>query len=251
MNRLMILTLAFLSIPSPVLAYSAPGTTIEVTANNAFIPPHGFDDNDTIEFVLDGKLPNACWVLGQSQVERGPGGGLKVRQMAYRSPMKMCTSGDNLLPAAWKAPVQYMKEVKIGTLRAGDYSITYRSGWGTLMHREFSVSAAQLTTQDDFPYANVSNAYVPEEVPAESPITVTLTGLLTGGCTQLDGEPTVLPMGDVIVVLPKLKLDAGGCAGPDRSFEAQVALGTLRPGRYLLHVRSTNGGAVNRVFTVR
>jgi hypothetical protein len=64
----------------------------------------------------------------------------------------------------------------------------------------------------------------------------------------------VIDSGKTFEVLPILTMHSadphgGPCRNVERAFERTVELPELKPGRYLLHVRSMNGQSVNEIFS--
>jgi hypothetical protein len=67
------------------------------------------------------------------------------------------------------------------------------------------------------------------------------------------GEVNVKRMGNVFIVLPKMSLNTfAQCSPTQIPLQSIVSLGAIKKeGRYLVHVRSTTGRSVNKVFTVK
>src|SRR4051812_49114812 len=65
---------------------------IEVPVEVALSPVKGFDDNDNIQVVLYGKLPNACYGLDEYQVEKvsGEENFYRIRQFAIKRTDGIC-----------------------------------------------------------------------------------------------------------------------------------------------------------------
>jgi len=68
---------------------------------------------------------------------------------------------------------------------------------------------------------------------------------------SLNEDIQTTKVGDVFVVLPGVKVAQNVmCLFVLTPFERKVSIGPVSAGRYLLHVRSLNGNAVNRMFSV-
>jgi len=217
--------------------------------NNIFIPAEGFDDNDNIEFVLDGELKNACLRLGASTV-RHDGKMIYVGLEAIRDEESFCAQADDSLPQAIQATVPFSKEVDIGKLKAGEYTIHYETA-NVVVTKTFKVGVAPSNRQDSMNYAPIENASVTSLVNIGDTAQIRLTGMLTSSCMHLRDEVLVSQADDVVVVQPLVKMDLSSmCLMYLRPFTKDVSVPNLSKGRYLVHVRSMNGQAVNRVFSV-
>lgn len=224
---------------------------IEVAARVGLTPRMGYDDNDDVQLVLFGNLPNWCYAVGPSVVEKdGQGGILNIRQYAFKKSDKLCIN-EQTLPEHMSLPVPYTVEVSVGPLTAGDYYLRYKLEQGRYDLRPLNVGIAPTLTVDSLPYAATSNAYVGTMISGAESVKVKINGMLTSSCTELTDEIRVEKVDDVFVVLPVVRLQTGVmCAQYLRPFEREIDLGKQVPGIYLLHVRSMNGKAINRVFEV-
>lgn len=217
--------------------------------NNIFIPQEGFDDNDNIEFVLDGELKNACLKLGASSV-RFDGNMIYVGLEAHRDEEAFCAQSDDTLPQAIQATVPFSKEVEIGKLKAGEYTIHYETP-NAVVTKTFKVGVAPSNRQDSLNYAPIENATVASLVNIGDTAKIRLTGMLTSSCMHLRDEVLVSQAGDVVVIQPLVKMDLSSmCLMYLRPFSKDISVANLNKGRYMLHVRSMNGQALNRVFSV-
>lgn len=228
----------------PMMVFSAtqafaddpvPNPPVPVQANDVFIPD-GFDDNDETQVVLDGYLPDTCYRMAfvKSNLDR-TSGKIKVTQYA-RKMSAIC------LPAL----VPFTSEARIGILPTGAYSVV-SPGVATAPLR---VKEASSAGPDDFFYAPIDSASVRFDEGKQAYV-ATVKGRFTTDCMEWQGVK-VLDQGKVKVLLPILKTPDQGvsCQAGETGFEKEVVLPSMTPGRYLLHVRSLNGKAVNNVFSV-
>ena len=231
---------------------SRAATTVEIAIEKAFISPEGFDDNDNVEVVLAGHLPNLCYKVGKGSVriDRSKKVILVKQTATKRSALDACTSQSNM-PEHLKWPVPFSTTVELGRLEAGNYQVRYRTNQG-LFNRGFKIEKAPTAQVDNMLYAPITRAFIPEVLYATKNAEVVLSGVLESTCTELkSSDIQVLRFGDVIVVLPKLTLyQYGKCQLKARPLQKVLDLGELTPGRYLLHVRSIAGQSVNRTFQV-
>jgi hypothetical protein len=143
-----------------------------------------------------------------------------------------------------------MDERSLGILEKGNYTIVFNSSQGYTA-RALEVEAAPTTNIDNLNYATVTNAYIPDLVASDTEtVKVLLSGILNSSCTTISGKPQVLNIDDVIVLLPEVQTENAICLPIAKPFVKEVEIKTPGVGRYLLHVRSAKGRAVNRLFSV-
>ncbi len=224
----------------------------EVTLQRIFIPAHGYDDNDNVQIFIEGMLPNGCYSARDPVIEKSSANLISVKQFAKRMTDGTCSVADENLPETWKFPTRFSKEYYLGTLSAGTYTLNFATASGFKTARSFLVTAAPFATIDNLAYAPVQNAYIPESVNSESALSVALTGELSSNCLKVVDDVEIEKIDDVIVLLPRVELMGTGCEYSPNSFVKNVTLPfQLKKGRYLLHIRTTGGGSLNRPFSVR
>jgi hypothetical protein len=199
--------------------------------------PNGYDDNDEIVVVAAGFLPNTCYQLTNPTVKVN----LETRTVSID-----LKSHVNPGPCV-DVPVPFEQEIDLGSLPAGDWSL--HTSVGTL-RAPLNVVVSPSETPDAYLYAPIDNVNVSFD--AESGRwTAILTGDLLATCLGIK-ETKVLGQDDVVVLLPILEQTDDVCQPTSEHFNLKVTLPKdLKPGRHLLHVRSLNGRAVNRLFDVR
>ncbi len=250
--RVLLFLILFSGLFNFVSSVFASDDLIEVPAVVGMAPRVGFDDNDEVLFVLHGSLPNFCYEVGPTKVERDPlsSAVITLRQYARKKADKLCVE-EAILPAHMKFQVPYTTEVSLGRLSAGDYIVKYQKPAGQVGIRMLSVAVATTLSIDTQPYAATSNAMVSDMINGLDEVKVTLNGILTNSCSELTDEIRIERVDDVFVILPVLNIKSGVfCAQYIRPFSRELNLGRLPPGHYLAHVRSMNGKAINRVFQV-
>ena len=238
-----LLSLLAVCLSSPALAL------VQIPISEVFIPG-GYDDNDNVEVVVDGVLPNACYQLAHTQVYQS-GNTFQLIQYAEVRTVADCKNQDSL-PSKLDWPTSYSAVVNLGVLSAGRYDVAYaQSKTGGLELESLQVVTATTNEVDDKTYAPISRAFVPEVIYQTNNVQVVLSGVLGTLCLEVDQNIEIRRNDNVIVILPTLKERPGlECSRSSRPIEIVQSLGNLAPGRYLLHVRSTVGKAVNRTFTV-
>ncbi len=225
---------------------------IEVSLQAVFAPSTGFDDNDNVEVVAHGDLPNSCYTLADSFFEILEDGiTIDIHQYATLQKEGICAQGA-ALPPHLSMLVPFTRDITIGRLNAADYVIQYHKPGSITARRALQITRASAPTIDENPYAIVTNAQVGDVQVAGDSITVTLSGLLNSTCTELTDEIQVIKQNDVYVILPTLKVKPEiMCAQMLKPFSRKVELGKAIGGEFLVHVRSMNGQSVNRVFEVQ
>lgn len=197
--------------------------------------PNGFDTNDKVQLVGEGFFPNSCY-----------------RKSSVRVSVNHTLKIVRVTPTAYKYDgmcmqmvIPFDSVVDVGLLRAGTYKIV--QGRTNEALGEVTVRASANRGPDDFLYAPVSQAYVSQD--ADS-LKIRLSGQFPDGCMHLDRVQTSVE-GNVVVVQPIATRDESLiCSQATVPFEHIFELKNVPVGRYLLHVRSLNGNAVNNLFSV-
>ena len=210
-------------------------TTVKIA--KAFVPV-GFDDNDNVQIVVAGILPDTCYRLGPSKFEVDEGKSVVfVEQNAF---VQKGPCLDVIIP--------YSFVYDLGVVKQGKYRIvdkTSSNELGTL-----TITRATSEKMDDFLYMPLTDARIHKTAGIEKP-SVTLEGKLTNRCTKFDRAivnyyPEKDP--DVIVIQPIAKHDAGErCETEFRHYQITIPLREGLSHAKLLHVRSMDGKAVNKV----
>lgn len=196
--------------------------------------PLGFDDNDEITAVVEGLLPDPCHKL------RAP----EVTPVGDRLEIRIKAS----LEKGWcpDVPVPFTQVVPLGVLRPGNYRVTA----GKDLNEPLPVAAAKAPTKDDHFYAPIDAA----RVFVSNRVRVVLEGRFTNTCLRIK-EVRALPLHrKTFVLLPIAEMterdpDGNRCKFKMISFNEKVELPPVVGGRYLIHVRTMNGQALNEVFT--
>ena len=224
-----------------------PTEKVEVLIGNVFIPEKGYGDNDNIELTVDGYLADSCYQIAETTVERGTDPDTFVlHQLANHRTDGLCASGI----------VLYTQNVGLGTLPTGAYKVLFNVGLTPVRQSVFNVERARTPGVvepeahfDDYPYAEIRSISIPDVVNGVDEAGASLSGELTSACTFIK-EVRVIPEGNVFVVLPIIGNTHRLCALTELPFQYKLRLGRLGEGRYLIHVRSMNGVAVTRAFSV-
>jgi hypothetical protein len=223
---------------------------IRIAPDKVFAPT-GFDDNDNAQIVLSGAYPNTCYKVGQvsaavDELTRK----IRVRNEVYHYDSSWCLM----------VMVPWSQTVNLGTVPSGDYEVEFEQEDGVAVaHEKLGVSKANSSAGDDFLYAIVDEVSVETtEKPAEGVSThatvrteakiISIAGHLPSSCAKLKEVKVIHKNKDVFEVLPIVEVpDNLMCQPMLRPFKTRVDLGAAAKGETLVHVRSLNGQAVNRV----
>lgn len=233
MKSLFILS-ALISLVSFNAVADSP-SRVGVSFNRVYVP-EGFDSNDNVQFVGEGFFANSCYRPAQTTV--------KVDEKAKTitvSPVAYEYEGLCL-----QVILPFDRVVDLGPLPAGDYTIVREKSNEELGQ----VNVAQATTRsaDDFLYAPVEQAYLHQK---NGKKTVYLTGQFPISCMKLQ-EVKAEISNDVIVLQPIVEMgEYTKCTHGKFPFEAAVDVSSATKGRYLIHVRSMNGKAINSLVDIR
>jgi hypothetical protein len=229
----------------------AQSEVVEVPLTRVFIQPQGYDDNDNVEVIVDGELPNTCYTLEKQEVIHDPQTNeIRVQQRAIHRLDGVCAQDASDTPQM-QTTVPFTESVDLGQLPATAYRLIYEGPNGEKRERSFEVALATAASPDSLPYAMVTELSIQDIGTAEAPSFATISGLLNNSCYSFNDEVTVDRQGDVIVLLPTVTVQATGpCLMYVRPFTKRVELGTLSAERYLVQARSMNGKSLNRVFNI-
>jgi hypothetical protein len=195
--------------------------------------PVGFDDNDEIQVVVEGKFPDTCYRVAFNEVDVDAATNVvRVRQWARKFP-GIC------LPVI----LPFTAEARVGQLPRGEYSVQANG----VDAEQLAVSFGVRPGPDEFLYAPIERARV--EAKADGTLRGIIEGRFTNTCMKLD-ETRVIDSGKTIEILPIIEMvDRDDCTAAEVPFSWTFDLpGSAGEARRLMHVRSLNGKAVNVVF---
>jgi hypothetical protein len=206
---------------------------VSVPLLGAYIPG-GFDSNDRTQLVVEGYFPNTCYRVGPYEKKLdNQSQELTIRQMAYKY------KGQCLFML-----VPFTQTVQVGLLKASTYKVKDADSGKDL--GALPVQVAKNSSPDDFLYASVTDAYV--GVVDGNKKAIILQGDLPGDCWAVKEKRVILDGKNVIAVLPIIeKIRENNCNEYRIPFVTTAELPAAPAGRYLLHVRSLNGLAVNKI----
>lgn len=200
--------------------------------------PVGFDDNDRVQVTVQGTFDSTCLKVGSYKVELAEKEReLRVDQRAYLY-QGICL----------QIKVPFSQTLDLGILPSGDWKVVDANNGKYL--GALKVAASQNPGPDDFLYAPVSDAYVQEDASGKKALC--LNGTYSDRCTKLK-EVKLNYTSDVIIVQPVAEHlgEERDCAGAATRFSHCEALPSGLIGEFLLHVRSMNGQAINKIVDLR
>lgn len=209
-------------------------TKVPISFGKIYIPD-GFDNNDNVQIAGEGMFPNTCYRYATTSVKVDhTAKTIHLNTVAYKYP-GMCL----------QVMVPFDRVVDVGILKEGDYSIITNKDNQTV--GRVSINTSKTKGPDDFMYASVSQAYFQSK---DSVNKVFLTGNFPSSCMKLK-EVKSQVQSDVLVIQPIVEIDPDEhCVVGQFHFETSVDVGVMKPGRYLLHVRTMNGKSVNNLLDV-
>ncbi len=105
-----------------------PAKEVAVGVNSAFIPG-GFDSSSDVFVVVSGIFSNTCYSWKEARIEKD----LNTNTISLTS-MAMVSQG-----ICMQVLVPFQKEVHVGQLAAGDYTLKFASGDGTYFEKSLRI----------------------------------------------------------------------------------------------------------------
>lgn len=233
-RSLLLVVFSLGSVASLPVAFAGP-TPVVVPFQRAYVP-EGFDSNDVVEFVVESAFPSTCYRPGIA--------GAAVHRAGRR--VEIVSTAFLYTGACYDVMVPFSQTITLGPLEAGTYEIVQPGSRGPL--GRLVVAPARGSEPDDFLYAPISQAlFQPRGAGGD----LVLTGAFPASCLTLS-EVRVAVEPTAIVVQPIARMDdSRTCVRGSFPFQKVVPLPPAPRGRYVLHVRSMNGNAVNSLIDIR
>jgi len=220
-----------------LVSFGDTPSTQDAALERAFVPV-GFDDNDKVQITVEGVFTDSCHKVGPTDVKVNQGARtIEVTQSAYQY-------GGVCLPMT----VPFAQVLDLGILHSGDYKIIDKVAGkelGTL-----KVNASTKQEPDDYLYAFVNDAYVISDAENHTNV-LAIAGTYTDRCTKFK-EAKIQFTRDSIIVQPIVEREANAnCGSVRHHWVKRINLPTGLLGGYLLHVRSVNGQAINKLVALQ
>lgn len=240
MKKLLLFSVTVFGLTMNVPAWSNDYTPslIEAGFHTGYIPD-GFDSNDLVQIVGEGLFRDSCYRPASVRVDVDH----ENRKISV-SPTAYLYDGMCL-----QMLIPYDQAIDVGFLKAGKYQVVQKSLGTETQLGDVKVRVATNASPDDYLYAPVHQAYFMSKAGGKA--TVKLAGEFTNSCMKL-ADVTVSVQPRVIVLQPISQVEnRDDCTQGKFTYEKEVEIANLKAGRYLLHVRSLNGKAINTLVDVR
>ncbi len=239
MSRLLTFAVFIFSFQSlSALADSNPREPVLVAATfSKMYAPQGFDSNDNVQFVGEGLFRNTCYRPAPSTAAID-----LVTKTVTVGPVAYEYSGFCL-----QVILPFQRVIDVGILPAGTWKVMEAGSLSRVPLGEIQVNPALIESADDYLYAPISQTFFQQRGTSSS---VLLSGEFSSNCLSLETVKVIIQK-EVIVLQPIAKLEPFlKCIEGKVLFSKKVSLGKIKPGRYLIHVRSMNGNAANTLVNV-
>lgn len=224
---------------------------VEVPLETALTPETGFDNNDNVQVVVHGMLPNACYTIGESKLtHQDEGRVIEIHQFAWFRNDGLCAQIEDL-PIHMKMRIPFTKTVDLKRMAAGRYQIKYFQRNHAPKERTLMIAEAPVPAVDSFDYAIITNVESKDFFSSKQKPQLLIRGMLNTTCVVLDEPLQIERQGDVTVILPKThQIPNMACAEVLVPFERVIDLEIAPVGHHLIHIRSMGGQSMNRVIEV-
>ncbi|MGK5085399.1 hypothetical protein WDW37_19095 [Bdellovibrionota bacterium FG-1] len=217
-----------------------PRERVEVPIQRVFFLNQGLDDHEPIHIVIEGFLPDPCYVVETPPIELNPSTSiLLLHAFAWRQETPLCQTGDLL------EPQPFSLQVNLGRLQAGDYQVAFISAEGIQSLRPLHITPAQVNASALPPDAQIMTLQIKDLWLSTETIQIVLNGAKTR-CSKFLHPAQIEKSNDVIAIT----LPMTHCSGPFKKFKKTIALRPLPGGRYLIQVRIPNSRSVEKPITV-
>ena len=197
--------------------------------------PLGFDNNDRLEVIIEGVLPNLC--------HRSPMSKVKVEGMKIKIELTSLYYAESS-PFCPKVELPFVETVKIGVMDKGVYQIIVNEGLDHYEKSNIKVSKANSHRIDDFTYAGVD--YIEKSTGSKK---IILRGYNPSDCFELEEIKWVSNGKDTLSLLPIVKKVGHHCPLKMVPFEYPFTMpDAIDRDKILLHVRSMDGRSYNSLY---
>jgi len=216
----------------PVFSF-AQVTSKLVPASHVYVP-NGFDDNDNVEVVISGYLPDSCYKAPKSIYKIEDHKIIITLSAIYNNESGVCN----------EVIVPFIETVRLGALTAKNYEIVVISANSQKLMSQLIVKKSNGTGIDDYNYAYVTG--IRHVLGSKK---VIIDGYNISDCFELQELKLESNGIDTYVILPIMKKTHDFCPRKMTpvTFEAILPNG-LRTKEILLHVRSMQGNSVNSIY---
>ena len=216
------------------IAYAQP-EVMTAPVKHLYIPD-GFDNNDSIEVVVTGNFPNACF--SRNMVEVTFNNDVIDIHVTALVPDKNRKCIDMIVP--------FKEVVGLGTLQGGLYEIRVNQSSPFELTDKLKVHEATSNSVDDHIYADVDRL---ERVSNNEFI---LHGWRYSHCIEFSKNIVISNKKDTISILPVMKQLSDFCPMKMMPISIPVTLNTseLNMKQPLIHVRTMDGKSFNTILNI-
>lgn len=202
--------------------------------------PEGFDSNDSVEVVVTGAFPNACYA--RNQVEVAVNHDVIDITVTAIAPDKSRIAS----PLCINMLVPFKEVVTLGNLQGGDYEVRVNHQAISELKDKLVVSEASSSAVDNHIYASI------DYVEQKSKTDFVLHGWRYSNCIDLKKVEIVSNGKDTLSILPVMKQTAAVCPmkGMPIAYPVKVDFSSLKMLKPLLHVRTMDGKSVNAIVNL-
>lgn len=243
--RLTFLCSSLLFITQSVLASPdsgpVPPKEVNLPPEIVFIP-RGFDNNDKSQVVLWGYLPNTCYRTGPVKTEIDQAQKkITITHSAYLYSDEICL----------EMAIPYTLPVDLGILSEGHYEVFIKTEQGDLQAQGgLPIRVSKASAPDDYPYALIEDVEI-EPHSGSQPASIVIKGSLPSPIFYLKEFKILETAPNVIEILPIMGKHPDIMGVPMlQPFAKKLDLPQTHSGNTLIHVRSLNGEAVNKVVSL-
>ena len=197
--------------------------------------PDGFDSNDNAQIVAEGEFRSSCSDVGRTS--------LQIDRSRFR--ITVGAAVHLKTGACSQGHFTFHRAISFGKLVPGQWTIKDAVSDAPLGRVE--VKNASSNPEVEPKYAAVEKVY--SKVGPQS-AQLMVTGNYLNSCSGLS-EVRVQIQQDVIVLEPIVQTSAGNnCVKGKFPFSSWTSLDFLKPGRFLIHVRTAQGQSLNSIIDV-
>lgn len=232
----LILSLA-LSVIVANVSYAQEPKVEGVTFSTTYLPG-GFDSNDNVQIIAEGAFRNSCYRPAVASA------------VVNKNTKTISISGKSYVYEGFciQMIVPFHQVINVGVLPPGKYEVVQPASENRYELGELKIKPRSSTAADDYLYAPVSQAYFAYD--REGNPFIRITGYFTNSCMSMK-DLLVDVKDNVIVVQPIAQMKESGTCNKGRfKFSKAIDISDVELGRYLLHVRSLNGQAINTLIDI-
>lgn len=226
--------MSLITVLSTTMLFAGVPVSKQVPVKNIFVP-QGFDNNDNVELVVTGYLPNLCHKSPKVTTEIIDNKvSVKLTSLYYQDSNPYCP----------EMVVPFKKVVELGAMPKGNFKIVVNEDSKWEKSDELVVKAAVDNNIDNYQYA-----YVEEIQQNIEKDVLTLRGYNPSDCYELSDVTYISNGEDTYSVLPRMKKVRDFCPMKMMPFSISWRLPKeLDAKKVLLHVRTLNGNSINKII---